>query len=91
MNEGYNNTETIISAFNSLNPNCVGDYASIILGVLLFISEALPFYAKNCKDDVNVVDIDGNISPIEKQPSVLHNSNGVLHTAISFYKLLNKK
>ena len=74
---------------SNLNPTCIGDYSTIVLGFFLFISELMPFYKKNCiKDDTNVVDINGNIvnNAIEKQTSILHNSNGLLEIAITLLK-----
>lgn len=91
MNETLFNTTSFINTFSDIDPKCVGDYISVALGVLLFISEALPFYKRNCKYDIDVVDVDGQVKPIERQPSILQNSNGVLDLAKTFLINFNKK
>ena len=87
--ENFNSTEML----NNISTECFGDYTSIALGFLLFISEVLPFIKNksDCKKNNNIVE-EGKIE-IErtKRESILHNSNGVLHTALSFYNNFKKK
>lgn len=76
--------------FNSITPECFGNYTSICLAILLFISEVLPFLKNksDCKKN-NVIDESQN--EIKRENSLLNDSNGVLHTALSFYNHINKK
>jgi hypothetical protein len=84
-----NTTDT--EAILNISAQCWGEYTTFILGAMLFISEVLPFYQRKCVNDVEVVDVEGNVGPIDKQPSILHNSNGLLHSGISLYRILKKK
>ena len=89
------------SGFNTtamLNSECWGEYSTIVLGVLLFISEVLPFLQKKskCNEDVDVVDFDDELNEtktsekIKRSGSLIHNSNGVLHTFLEIYKKIKK-
>ena len=87
--DNFNSTEM----FNNISTECFGNYTSIALGFLLFVSEVLPFIKD--KSDCNknkTIDEEAKIEEERpKRESVLHNSNGVLHTALSFYNKLKKK
>ena len=81
------NTTKII---NNITPECFGNYTSICLGLLLFISEILPFI-KNKSDCKKNNIVDENQNEIKREKSLLNDSNGVLHTALSFYNHIKKK
>ncbi len=82
---------------NNIKSECVGDYIAVGVGFLLFVSELLPFIQKSkCNEEAEVIDV-VNIEGEEernrppRKDSLIHTSNGVLHTGYSLYKLFNKK
>tara|TARA_R110000851_G_scaffold100800_3_gene216556 strand:- start:364 stop:642 length:279 start_codon:yes stop_codon:yes gene_type:complete len=87
------NTTQLSAILQSLNPECFGDYTAIAFGIALLISEALPFYKKYCKDEtVPVVDdAEGNTKTLSRQPSLLHQSDGILHFAMMAAEKFKKK
>ncbi len=90
-----NNTSAMLNSFIP-SGECWGEYSTIVLGVLLFISEALPFFRAKSKcneSSADVVDFDkeDGIKPLERKPSLLHDANGLIHTALAVYEKYNKK
>jgi len=88
----YNITD--LSAFTDLDPNCFDDYAVVILGICLFISEILPFYKKYCKEDKTNLEIDtinSNEPVIERQGSLVQEADGILHLGMKLYEKFKKK
>jgi len=88
----YNITD--LSAFTDLDPNCFDDYAVVILGTCLFISEILPFYKKYCKEDKTNLEIDtinSNEPVIERQGSLVQEADGILHLGMKLYEKFKKK
>ena len=81
--------------FNSFDKNCIHTYVGVILGVLLFLSEALPFIrAKSkCQEEprASVVDeLEVEEEKQEQKETLLQQGNGLLHTAVSFYLKMRK-
>lgn len=89
MNESDFNITSIVNSIPNLDPNCVGDYTTIILAILLFFSEALPFYKRKCENN-DVVDLETTEPVRPKRESVLEDGQGLLHTAFSFYRKYKK-
>ena len=82
------NATKIINSFDS---ECVHAYVGVILGVLLFLSEALPFIQEKSKcteEQTAVIDVEydeGQIKETEKPTTLLQKGNGLLHLCASFY------
>ena len=88
----YNITD--LSAFTDLDPNCFDDYAVVILGICLLISEILPFYKKYCKEDKTNLEIDtinSNEPVIERQGSLVQEADGIIHLGMKLYEKFKKK
>tara|TARA_Y100000310_G_scaffold143464_1_gene142823 strand:- start:197 stop:517 length:321 start_codon:yes stop_codon:yes gene_type:complete len=88
----YNITD--LSALSDLDPKCFDDYAVVILGMCLFVSEILPFYKKYCKDDKTsseIETINSNEPIIERQGSLMQEADGILHLGMKLYEKFKKK
>lgn len=88
----YNITD--LSALSDLDPDCFDDYAVVILGICLFVSEILPFYKKYCKDDKTsseIETINSNEPIIERQGSLMQEADGILHLGMKLYEKFKKK
>ena len=80
---------------NNINHECIPTYVGVLMGVLLFLSEALPFIqAKSkCTEEskacvVDELDVE---EETEKKPAtLLQQSNGLLHSVVSFYFKMKK-
>lgn len=66
---------------------CWGEYSTIVLGVLLFISEAMPFIKKKSKCS-EVIDEE---SKIERKDSVMIEANGLAHILMAVYEKSKSK
>ena len=78
-----NTTSNIISSFTNLNPECFGGYYTIILAILLFISEAMPFI--KAKSKCNEV-ADEEQRTIERKDSIMTEANGLAHILMAVYE-----
>tara|TARA_R110000787_G_scaffold138493_2_gene252134 strand:- start:742 stop:1020 length:279 start_codon:yes stop_codon:yes gene_type:complete len=78
-----NTTSNILSSFTNLDPECFGGYYTIILAILLFISEAMPFI--KAKSKCNEV-ADEQQPTIEKKDSIMTEANGLAHILMAVYE-----
>tara|TARA_R100000900_G_scaffold143135_1_gene125593 strand:+ start:452 stop:757 length:306 start_codon:yes stop_codon:yes gene_type:complete len=93
-----NTTLTMLSAFMP-SGQCWGEYSTIVLGVLLFVSEALPFVRQKSKcQGQDVIHFDEaipadkiEVEQLERKGSILQEANGVLHTLLAIYENGKKK
>ena len=76
--------DAILSAIPQLNQACFGDYTSIALGFLLFVSEVLPFIKAQCSDQV--ADVESK-TPQQSKSSIIQDSNGLIDLATKLIKL----
>ena len=80
--------------FNSnLDPKCFGGYYTIILAVLLFISEAMPFITSNkAKPYIEQAEQAGQAEQAEQtqQTNIMSSSNGLAHILMAVYKKTKK-
>ena len=67
---------------------CWGEYSTIILGILLFISEAMPFI--KAKSKCNEV-ADEEQRTIERKDSIMTEANGLAHILMAVYEKSKKK
>ena len=81
-----NTTMDTLSAFIP-SGECWGEYSTIVLGILLFISEAMPFI--KAKSKCNEV-IDEELT-IERKDSIMTDSNGLAHILMVIYEKSKKK
>ena len=84
-----NSTSDLI--FNSnLDPKCFGGYYTIILAVLLFISEAMPFITSNKAKPY--IEQAGQEEQAEQtqQTNIMSSSNGLAHILMAVYKKTKK-
>ena len=82
-----NTTMDTLSAFIP-SGECWGEYSTIVLGVLLFISEAMPFI--KAKSKCNEV-VDEEQRPIERKDSIMTEANGLAHILLAVYEKSKKK
>jgi len=84
-----NSTSDLI--FNSnLDPKCFGGYYTIILAVLLFISEAMPFITSNkAKPYIEQAEQAGQAEQTQ-QTNIMSSSNGLAHILMAVYKKTKK-
>ena len=86
----------ITAMMPNINPDCWGEYAFFVTSGLFLLSELLPFikHKSNCENkNKNVIDnenLENQTKKIAKQPSVLENSNGLIHLAIGVLTKLKK-
>ena len=66
---------------------CPSDYISIILGMILIVSEGLGLYQKSDCNNKEIIDESGEVVKEDKS-NFLHNVNGILHL---FLKVVKKK
>ena len=78
-----NTTSNILSSFTNLDPECFGGYYTIILAILLFISEAMPFI--KAKSKCNEV-ADEEQRTIERKDSIMTEANGLAHILMAVYE-----
>ena len=83
-----NTTSNILSSFTNLDPECFGGYYTIILAILLFISEAMPFI--KAKSKCNEV-ADEEQRTIERKDSIMTEANGLAHILMAVYEKSKKK
>ena len=81
-----NTTMDTLSAFIP-SGECWGEYSTIVLGILLFISEAMPFI--KAKSKCNEV-IDEELT-IERKDSIMTEANGLAHILMAIYEKSKKK
>jgi len=80
------------SLLNNISSECYGSYVNYALGLLLFISEILPFLKdkSDCNNNETAPnDLEQSSNRI-RRPSLINNSNGLLHTGLSFYNKMKK-
>jgi len=77
-----NTTMNMLSAFIP-SGECWGEYSTIILGILLFISEAMPFI--KAKSKCNEV-ADEEQRTIERKDSIMTEANGLAHILMAVYE-----
>ena len=82
-----NTTSNILSAFIP-SGECWGEYSTIILGILLFVSEAMPFI--KAKSKCNEV-ADEEQRTIERKDSIMTEANGLAHILMAVYEKSKKK
>lgn len=82
-----NTTMDTLSAFIP-SGECWGEYSTIVLGILLFISEAMPFI--KAKSKCNEV-ADEEQRPIERKDSIMTEANGLAHILMAIYEKSKKK
>lgn len=82
-----NTTMNMLSAFIP-SGECWGEYSTIILGILLFISEAMPFI--KAKSKCNEV-ADEEQRTIERKDSIMTEANGLAHILMAVYEKSKKK
>ena len=83
----------ITENFIDIESLCNGDYVSIVLGMLFFSSELLGLIQKsNCNKNDEIIDTENNEIEfkIDKQPSFLENTNGILHSLVIIFKKFKK-
>lgn len=82
-----NTTSNILSSFTNLDPECFGGYYTIILAILLFISEAMPFIKAKSKCN-EVVDKESKIqkNEIKRKNSIITEANGLAHILMAVYE-----
>ena len=87
-----NTTMDTLSAFIP-SGECWGEYSTIVLGVLLFISEAMPFIkAKSkCNEVADASGADEEQRPIERKDSIMTEANGLAHILMAIYEKSKKK
>ena len=81
-----NTTMDTLSAFIP-SGECWGEYSTIVLCILLFISEAMPFIKAKSKCN-EVVDEGGQI---ERKDSIMTEANGLAHILMAIYEKSKKK
>ena len=81
-----NTTMNMLSAFIP-SGECWGEYSTIILGILLFISEAMPFIKAKSKCN-EVVDKESKIQAeqIKRKNSIMTEANGLAHILMAVYE-----
>ena len=82
-----NTTMNMLSAFIP-SGECWGEYSTIILGILLFVSEAMPFI--KAKSKCNEV-ADEEQRTIERKDSIMTEANGLAHILLAVYEKSKKK
>ena len=87
-----NTTSNILSAFIP-SGECWGEYSTIILGILLFVSEAMPFIkAKSkCNEVVDEEQRTIQAEQIERKDSIMTEANGLAHILMAVYEKSKKK
>jgi len=81
-----NTTMDMLSAFIP-SGECWGEYSTIILAILLFVSEAMPFIKAKSKCN-EVVDEE---QKIERKDSIMTEANGLAHILLAVYEKSKKK
>ena len=81
-----NSTSDFISNSN-LDPKCFGGYYTIILAVLLFISEAMPFITSNKAKPYIEQEEQAEQT---QQTNIMSSSNGMAHILMAVYKKTKK-
>jgi len=92
-----NTTMDTLSAFIP-SGECWGEYSTIVLGILLFISEAMPFIKAKSKCN-EVADASGadeeqrtiQAEQIERKDSIMTEANGLAHILMAIYEKSKKK
>jgi len=87
-----NTTMNMLSAFIP-SGECWGEYSTIVLGVLLFISEAMPFIkAKSkCNEVADEEQRTIQAEQIERKDSIMTEANGLAHILLAVYEKSKKK
>lgn len=75
------------SLLNNISSECYGSYVNYALGLLLFISEILPFLKdkSDCNKNETAPNDPEQLSNRTRRTSLMNNSNGLIHTGLSFY------
>ena len=81
-----NTTMDTLSAFIP-SGECWGEYSTIVLGVLLFISEAMPFIKAKSKCN----EVADEEQTIERKDSIMTEANGLAHILLAVYEKSKKK
>ena len=81
-----NTTMDTLSAFIP-SGECWGEYSTIVLGVLLFISEAMPFIKAKSKCN----EVADEEQRIERKDSIMTEANGLAHILMAIYEKSKKK
>ncbi len=81
-----NTTMDTLSAFIP-SGECWGEYSTIVLGVLLFISEAMPFIKAKSKCN----EVADEEQRIERKDSIMTEANGLAHILLAVYEKSKKK
>lgn len=81
-----NTTMDTLSAFIP-SGECWGEYSTIVLGVLLFISEAMPFIKAKSKCN----EVADEEQKIERKDSIMTEANGLAHILMAIYEKSKKK
>jgi len=87
-----NATSNMISSFTNLDPECFGGYYTIILAVLLFISEAMPFIkAKSKCNETTEEQLEAKQKTTQRKDSIMTDANGLAHILMAVYEKSKKK
>ena len=87
-----NATSNMISSFTNLDPECFGGYYTIILAVLLFISEAMPFIkAKSKCNETTEEQLEAKQKTPQRKDSIMTDANGLAHILMAVYEKSKKK
>lgn len=96
--ENFTMDNVTIDTLSALIPTteCWGEYSTIILAILLFISEALPFIrAKStCNNEAQVIDevVEQQPSPsMRRDSSIMIEANGLVDILRTLYDKTKKK
>jgi len=81
-----NTTMDTLSAFIP-SGECWGEYSTIVLGILLFISEAMPFIKAKSKCN----EVADEEQRIERKDSIMTEANGLAHILMAIYEKSKKK
>ncbi len=86
-----NTTMDMLSAFIP-SGECWGEYSTIILAILLFVSEAMPFIKAKSKCN-EVADEEQKIQAeqIDRKDSIMTEANGLAHILLAVYEKSKKK
>lgn len=87
-----NATSNMISSFTNLDPECFGGYYTIILAVLLFISEVMPFIkAKSKCNETTEEQLEAKQKTTQRKDSIMTDANGLAHILMAVYEKSKKK
>lgn len=81
-----NTTMDTLSAFIP-SGECWGEYSTIVLAILLFVSEAMPFIKAKSKCN----EVADEEQRIERKDSIMTEANGLAHILLAVYEKSKKK